>query len=325
MSHRKRSNLPVKPRLRRKYTPLRRSRPKTFSTPPGTEQPSAVTPETSPEKIAETDDLSDFDSDFERAFPDAASLSSEQIDTTKFEPRGETAPGFEEGAGYEDTAKTQPLPEEDLKEIPPAETLERISDEDDEQTPVQPEAAGVLDLGYPDAETSVAEEDIDLEFKEGAPGDLGGQISDPQTAEPEAVKTEETAEPAPSPEPEPEIAQYDFRQPDAFDEDGDIRESFHGFPGAEEGEEKPAVSFQPPAENITAAEPGGVSTDQADGFSAVGETSPAPRQISPEAIEAIAQRVFEKLSEKMVKEMVPEMKDLIARELARESLDKNEQ
>jgi len=46
--------------------------------------------------------------------------------------------------------------------------------------------------------------------------------------------------------------------------------------------------------------------------------SPPP---SPEAVDAVAQRVFEQLSEKVVTELVrgimPEIKDLIARELAK--------
>lgn len=292
----------------------------TFHAPWPEDSSEAVTVETTLEEISGEDDLSDFDSEFDRTFPDAASLSSEFIDITKFAAREETAP--------EPVPEAAPEAAEFAEDTEQAEEiLERVHDEDEEPASISAEPAPILDLGYPGAPESVSESEALLEISGGEPIVPAEQAPIPLTAEPDVEKIEAS-------EPEPEPEQYDFRQPDAFDDDADIRESFHGVSrGLPVLEEKPDLSSRPPEqiltplERISDAAPSEVSTDQADGFSAAAttgsEAAPAPQQIAPEAIEAIAQRVFEKLSEKMVKEMVPEMKDLIARELTSESSDKD--
>jgi CheY-like chemotaxis protein len=281
--------------------------------------------ETPTQEITEGDDLSDFDSEFDQKFPDAASLSSQYVDTAKFEPRDETAAGFAGTAAPEntpenapedapeDTAETQPLPEEFLSDAAPAQAPERMLDvEEEEQPPVfSSEGSSILDLGSLAASVNVPEEDTMLEIGSGEPAAMNDPSPLSETA-PAAGEMQEAAG----------LQTYNFREPDAFDDDGDIQESFYGLPGAGAEKER-AVNFQAPAERVLDAEPSNISEDQADGFSAVGEVSSAPRQISPESIEAIAQRVFEKLSEKVVRELarevVPEMKDLISKELAREN------
>jgi len=299
---------------------------------PWTEQPAAVavTPETPPEEIVEKDDLSDFDSEFDQKFPDAASLSSEFVDTAKFDLREEPAGVLTENVEHADTARIQPEPEEEQGSFTQAQAPERVLDEpekeekeekeeeEEQQTLVISEASSILDLGDFGASTNQGEEDPVLELNTSEPAavaavDTPAPVS--ETVEPAATATKAAAEPQ----------LYDFREADAFDDDSDIRESFHGLRSVEE---KPAVSFQAPLnqaplERVLDVEPSNISEDQADGFSGVSEVSSAPRQISPESIEAIAQRVFEKLSEKVVRELarevVPEMKDLIARELAKEN------
>jgi CheY-like chemotaxis protein len=175
---------------------------------------------------------------------------------------------------------------------------------------------------------------------------------------------------APLPPQFTEASQYDFRSADAFDEDLDIKETFHGMAATElqmpvtasapvteasiSADETQAVEQQttPEApiseaamrdtpEMETAApeasferviddegdedeEPGSAAAAQADGFSGAAQLpqSAPSAQAAPEAVDAVAQRVFEQLSEKVVTELVrgimPEIKDLIAREIAKD-------
>lgn len=150
----------------------------------------------------------------------------------------------------------------------------------------------------------------------------------------------------------PQPVNYDFRSPDAFDEDLDIEENFQGLrapkfeappvethqpemhqvetPQQVEQQPEVAETVQEIAEEIAVeaelaqpepvidAEPGEVSVDQADGFSADVPTEPQ-RAVTADDIEAIAQRVSEKLLEKLVRNLAPDMKDLIISEISGDS------
>ena len=292
-------------------------------------------------EMIEDDDLANFDSEFDKKFPDAAALSSEFIDTASF-TRPAEAPPYEanaaDAAEPEETfvspvsvAMSESLPEaeEYRDESITAEQPERILDEDIYTPAAQPaipvieetsESAFVLDLGDMSAADETLGDILDLENGEQQPVEKGIELV---ADEPEPVVMAEIPE-IPEMAAAPEIAapaafeapQYDFRNPDAFDEDADIQESFQGLAPAEE---TPAQVFEEPMERvIDEAEPGHVSEDQADGFSGV---NTAPAAVPREAIDAAAQKVLEQISEKVIRELVsgimPDIKDLIAKEIAK--------
>jgi CheY-like chemotaxis protein len=300
--------------------------------------------------MIEDDDLANFDSEFDKKFPDAAALSSEFIDTASF-TRPAEAPPYETNAADatepEETfvsrvsvAMPESLPgaDEYPDESITAEQPERILDEEDVYAPpaslVMPaieetsESAFVLDLGEMGAADETSARDIlDLENGEQQPVEKGIELV---TDEPEPVVMAEIPE-IPEVAEAPEITaqelhapaaleapQYDFRNPDAFDEDADIQESFQGLAPVEE---TPVPLLEEPMERvIDDAEPGHVSNDQANGFSGV---NTAPATVPQEAIDAATQKVLEQISEKVIRELVsgimPDIKDLIAKEIAKEN------
>lgn len=174
----------------------------------------------------------------------------------------------------------------------------------------------------------------------------------------ERVSEDETVDESPAEDPSitqfSGVANYDFRSPDAFDEDADIEEQFRGIrfsaievqpqiqtePEPEPAPEAEPVSFVPEPEpeqepeiedaaaepvavaefeRVIDAEPSEISVDQADGFSETAPVAEAPRVVTAEDIEAIAQRVSEKLLEKLVRNLAPDMKDLIIEEISGEA------
>ncbi len=336
-------------------------------------------PPATAEITEEVDDLSDFDSEFEQKFPDAAALSSEfsfsrpQADVAHEETPPETR--FEAAAAEEpveepmeesvEDAARGLLPVEEanvtFSDAPERIWPERIWDELDdveEKTPPVSETASILDLGldlgHAYAPTGPVDDDVLLDIKsdetdqkhdddtlvfnpaetvpaekteEGVFVDAPTEIASSEIAPPEITSWETAAAETAA----PETAQYDFRAADAFDDDRTIEESFQGMPRVEEPYRE---TSSVPMERILDTEPGEVSEDQADGFSAAPapeapaapavEAAPAQpqQQISPEAIEAIAQRVLEKLTAKLVKDMAPEMRNIIMNEISGEDAPK---
>ena len=359
----------------------------------------------------EDDDLLNFDREFDKKFPDAASLSSEQIDTVSFAqpeqgyapeqnysveettadsveresvvPFGEEsyvvppAPPEEEVSLAEEklaeegsvetpaqtaqsedefyvpgqNAETQPFPEDDLNRIVALQQPERITDEVEEKSielaaPETLESFSILDLGNlgrfgVQEERGESEALLDI--------DTGGADEEryvtPITEAVDEIVAEKTVEVSGEAIPGETISgetisdetRYDFRSPDAFDEDADIEETFHGLAAIEE---EPALVYQTPllervvdeeakpAEDVRPVEdvrPENVSEDQADGFSgltALPVAADVAADVPAEAIDAAAQKVFEQISEKVVTEMVrglmPQIRDLVAREIAKE-------
>jgi CheY-like chemotaxis protein len=246
----------------------------------------------------------------------------------------------------EETADVPAFPEDDLNRIIALQQPERVTDEVEEKSielvvPEASESSSILDLGnlgrfgapreygtHEERRESDALLDIDTgeageeryvtpvteavdEIVAETTGEVSGETTFDETTSAETISGAETI---------PGETKYDFRSPDAFDEDADIEESFHGLSGIEE---QPVPVFEAPLERVVdeEAKPGNVSEDQADGFSGL-TVPPVAAEVPPEAIDAAAQKVFEQISEKVVTEMVrglmPQIRDLVAREIAKE-------
>ncbi len=237
----------------------------------------------------------------------------------------------------EENTETQPFPEDDLNRIVALQQPERISDEVEEKSielvvPETNESSSILDLGnlgrffgVRGATEEHREPDalLDIDTGEAEEERYVTPITE-AVDEIVAEKTVEVSDETTCGETTLDEPRYDFRSPDAFDEDADIEETFHGLAGVEE---EPAPVFQAPQEPLERVvdedvKPGSVSEDQADGFSGL-TVPPAAAEVPQEAIDAAAQKVFEQISEKVVTEMVrglmPQIRDLVAREIAKEN------
>jgi CheY-like chemotaxis protein len=240
----------------------------------------------------------------------------------------------------EENTETQPFPEDDLNRIVALQQPERISDEVEEKSielvvPEASENSSILDLGnlgrFFEARGITEERResdvlLDIDTGETAAAEEERYVTPITEAVDEIVaeKMVEVSGETASGEVTFEETKYDFRSPDAFDEDADIEETFHGLA---EVEEEPAPVFQSPQAPLERVvdedvKPGNVSEDQADGFSGL-TVPPVSADVPQEAIDAAAQKVFEQISEKVVTEMVrglmPQIRDLVAREIAKEN------
>lgn len=239
----------------------------------------------------------------------------------KFVSRGDYAASPEAAAAAdEDHAKTQPLSVSDWREINVPHEENQFSETSDQETAEIKNYAGE---DYQPA--AVAEETYANETETAQPADSHGVPAafSPSSPERESV----TATP---------FSPYD-------DDDEDLLEI--PFFEDEEVEESEAVNFAdeklqaaPATQTEIAAatagnhslasddyEPGRAPTMPNEFVSASAAASPAPAgQLSPEMIDAIAQRVIEKLSAETVKEIawevVPQHADLIIKKMVEEKL-----
>ncbi len=275
---------------------------------------------------------------------DEASLVEEHYVETPVQTTAETAAQTAqletEVSLSEENTETQPFPEDDLNRLVALQQPERISDEVEEKsielaTPETSESSSILDLGnlgrfFRAREATGARAETDALLYIDTDEAEEERYVTPITEAVDEIVAEKTVEVSgetpfgetTSRETTDEETKYDFRSPDAFDEDADIEETFHGLAAIEE---EPAPAFQAPLERVVdedVKQPGNVSEDQADGFSGL-TVPPAGPEVPQEAIDAAAQKVFEQISEKVVTEMVrglmPQIRDLVAREIAKEN------
>ena len=230
-------------------------------------------------------------------------------ETAKFESREVAEPEFE-------AAKTQPLSAEDLKDFsfshPPIEAEEsanetsaeqHLKERGDSQAEDQaPEISGAPQQTAPKIDFSEQDDLLEIPFDD----------EEWEEEEPEEAATATASVSAEETSSQTAETQTQVTEPEA--QTADL--------------ETAPVSSEAPKTAVYADEQQSVAQPQTEQSQTSSEAQPtasiSPEQLSPELIDAIAQRVVEKLSEKAVKdvawEVVPQMADLIIKKMAEEKL-----
>lgn len=215
-------------------------------------------------------------------------------ETSKFESKEISEPE------YEAANATQPLSSEDVKEFPfaqPAETPAESEPVENKSYETVQEISGehYLDRQNEAQETETAESATATEFDLSGENLLEIPFIEEDQLETEAV--EETAETNVETETQTQEPESESVMPETVESNSD---SYQQPETETDSNEIPAAETATTEENISLA------------------------QLSPEMIEAIAQRVVEKLSDRAVKdvawEVVPQMADLIIKKMTEEKL-----
>lgn len=266
------------------------------------EMPQPVTAEPAPYEAPRYDDAEIDDEMIQTNSPSSFAFD----EAPKFASRNYVEPR------EEDYGKTQPLSAADLREIEPAPD-EPVNDSPEQSAgeASPPQTASVYDSDDDDDLLEIPFDEDEFEDEEEEAEIVQAQTASPTSGE--SYEAEAAGEMTPT-------AEAENIEPQAQTENIQAVEAETVQP--DESESAPAEMESAPPEEIESTPP--AEAESASPSDTMAAASAASNQLSPEMIDAIAQRVIEKLSASAVKEIawevVPQQADVIIKKMVEEKL-----